>query len=132
MISDSSFNVTMDPVLVVTTLTTTAHAFLSIFPEIQDSPPAFCMNWNDFLQDINSNIEVNFPDFPNFIDFPIFRLSPNFPEFPYFPDFLDFPDFPNFPDFLDFPESFDSADYLYFENSRFFRNFPNKPIFTIS
>jgi len=55
--NDSSFNLTMDPVLVVTTLTTTAHAFLSIFPEIEDPPPVFCMNWSDFLIDINCNIE---------------------------------------------------------------------------
>ena len=48
----------MDPVLVVTTLTTTAHAFLSIFPEIEDATPEFCMNWSDFLIDINCNIEV--------------------------------------------------------------------------
>ena len=48
----------MDPVLVVTTLTTTAHAFLSIFPEIEDPPPEFCMNWSDFLIDINCNLEV--------------------------------------------------------------------------
>jgi len=55
--NDSSFNVTMDPVLVVTTLTTTAHAFLSIFPAIEDAPQEFCMNWSDFLIDINCNIE---------------------------------------------------------------------------
>ncbi|CBY06877.1 unnamed protein product [Oikopleura dioica] len=55
--NESSFKVSLDPIHVVTTLTTTAHAFMSIFPEIQDCPQEFSMNWDDFLFEINCNIE---------------------------------------------------------------------------
>ncbi|CAG5104099.1 Oidioi.mRNA.OKI2018_I69.chr1.g1093.t1.cds [Oikopleura dioica] len=59
--NDSSFIQSMDPHHVVTTLSNTAHAFLSIFPQKEELSSElagdFTISWDDFLADFNCKIE---------------------------------------------------------------------------